>query len=375
MSATRYLRLRRNCIILVFVVILILQSAVSSTPSLKTLGPGADAPEFNLRDSQALEHKFSRLLGKKLTVIVFWASWSRKSAEALTDMQQLYDKEAGKGLSVVGVNVEKQNMTGDDLKQAGATFARLGLSYPNLSDRNLETFHAYGVIAVPTIVVIDKEVKIVFEMSGYPLVKAGELRDYVQEYLGGKSRAVQSRTSEGYQPQKRAVRYFNLGLKARQSARTSGSAENYLKKAIEADPGFIRPYVAIANLYRQQGSSSKAAEMLEKALAIEPRSAPALFEFGLVEVDAAQFETAADFLHQAIEADEFFTPAYYLLGYLAGREGDLKTAELLFAKAREQNPMDYQLYRYKGQMYELHGEVGEATASYRHSLEILLGLP
>ena len=77
--------------------------------------------------------------------------------------------------------------------------------------------------------------------------------------------------------------------------------------------------------------------MLEKALAINPRSAPALFESGLVEADAAQFETAADFLHQTIEADEYFTPAYYLLGYLAGREGDLKTAELLFAKAKERN--------------------------------------
>jgi len=375
MSAIRYLRLRRNCIILVFAVILILQSAVNSTPSLKTLGPGADAPEFNLRDSQAQEHKFSRLLGEKLTVIVFWASWSRKSEEALADMQQLYDKEAAKGLSVVGVNVEKQNMTEDDLKQAGATFARLGLSYPNLSDRSLETFHAYGVIAVPTVVVIDKEVKIVFEMSGYPLVKAGELRDYVKEYLGGKPRAVQSRKPEGYQPQKKAVRYFNLGLKARQSARTADSAEKYLKKAIEADPGFIRPYVALAHLYRQLGSSLKATEMLEKALAINPRSAPALFESGLVEADAAQFETAADFLHQTIEADEYFTPAYYLLGYLAGRDGDLKTAEVFFAKAKEQNPMDYKLYQYRGQMYELHGDVEEATASYRHSLELLLGLP
>jgi len=375
MSVTRYFRLRRYFGMIVFACTLILLNAAISTPSLKTLGPGADAPEFNLPDANSQEQRLSKLLGEKLTVIVFWASWSGKSKEALTEMQQLYRSLAAKGLVVVGINVAKQNMTREELQEGEILFTELGLSYPNLTDRNLETFHAYGVVAVPTIVVVDKDARIVFEMSGYPHVKAGELKSYVKDYLGDKPRTEMSQTAQGYHPEKKATRYYNLGLKAQQSARTAGSSENYLKKAIEADPGFIQPYLALAQLYRQQRNGSAARELLQKALAIDARSAPALFEAGLVEVDAADVKRAADFLDRAIKADEYFTPAYYVRGYLSGREGDLKTAESLFTKAEAQNPMDYRLYRYKGEMYESHGDIGKATGSYRRSLQILLGMP
>lgn len=363
----------RTGIILLATALLLLNTTIS-TPSLKTLGIGSDAPDFSLSDEQGKTRPLNELLGPKLTIVVFWASWSKKSEKALEQMQQLYENYHPKGLAVIGINVEQQKVTADIRALAQKTFAGLQLGYVNLLDRNLETFHDYGVIAVPTVVVLDPSAKIVFEMSGYPAVQAEELSQFVETAIQGRPRQVAATKMSGYQPDKKAARYCNLGIKALGSARTAASAEMYFQKAIAADELFILPRLRLAVLFRQAGKTDQAKEQLQKVLAVSPDNAQALTEMGLLELDTGDDNQAKSSFEQAIKSDEFYTPAYFYLGYLVGKDGDVTLAESLFSQAENNSPMDYRINDYRGKMYEEQNDIENAVKSYKRSLQLILGV-
>ncbi|MDD3813186.1 MAG: redoxin domain-containing protein [Desulfocapsaceae bacterium] len=351
--------------------ITLLQSSISS-PALQTLGVGTEAPDFTLQDYSGNKKGFSALKGDKLTVILFWASWSRQSEKALKQMEKLYQKYKGQGFSVIGINVEKQTIDAQALKNIKGTTDRLKISFPNLVDHGLTAFHDYGIIAVPTTVILDKDRKIKFEMSGFPLVGTTDMIHFLATAIEGKKAPTEVTKKTGYQPDKKAVRAWNMGVKALKSERTAHTAEMWFKKAISADPNFILPHLSLGSYYQKQDDLGKAKEQFQQALTRSPENAAALSKMGLLLIDEGSSADARKMLEKAIKADESYVPSYYYLGYLTGKEGDMKKATELFASAEEINPLDYQINVYRGKMFEGKNDMEQAATSYKNALKQLL---
>jgi Flp pilus assembly protein TadD len=77
---------------------------------------------------------------------------------------------------------------------------------------------------------------------------------------------------------------------------------------------------------------------------------------------------------KAITVEEYYTPCFYYLGYIHGKEGKMEEAATMFKRAMEINPMDMNIFIYRGMMYEESGESGEAAKAYRKALESILAL-
>jgi Tfp pilus assembly protein PilF/peroxiredoxin len=376
MNVSTFMRNGRKAgLIILTAVFTLLYSSVSS-PSLQSLGVGAQAPEFSLPDPAGKKHSLAELQGNSsLTVLLFWASWSRDSEGALEDMQKLYGRYKDRGLSVVGINVEKMRI--DDAALANIRSLRddLKLSFPVVVDHGLLCFHSYGVIAVPSTVILDKKKNILFEMSGTPAVGTEEMHHlFAAEFDGEKGTGAKVAIAK-FQPDSKALRYWNMGVKALQSERTAKSAEMHFKSAIAADPAFVRPYLDLGTYYSKQDKPDEAREQLEKALGLAPDNAAAIVALGELEMEKGTEATAAKLFEQALEADPTFTPAYYYLGYLSGKSGDMEKAEKLFDQAEKINPLDYRIQLYRGRMYEEQHMLAQATACYRDGLKQLLHLP
>jgi peroxiredoxin/Tfp pilus assembly protein PilF len=360
---------------------------------LRGLQVGMKAPEFTLQSFDGTTVSLSGLRQADVVVVVFWATWSEHSAEELERLERLYREHKDKGLAVAAINVENQRIGPEDLEAIRRVVQHGGLTYPVLVDRRLETFHSYGVIAVPSTVVVDREGTIRAEMAAYPLGTREDLFDLIESLVTGRA-PRQKVVKAGDEPKPRAVRYYNLA-RAMAARGLTDDIEPNLKKSIESDPQFVLPLLMLGQLYRERalteeaieyggqsyttatfaeeraGLLAKAAAILQKALDIEPANPIARTELAMVQLAGGGTEQAKASLKKALEADRSFTPAHYQMAAVLIRSGDLRGGEDHLAAAKKLNPLDHRLYVAIAEAYEARGMVREAVAAYRKGAELL----
>ena len=334
---------------------------------------GAEAPDFTLEDIKRQKLAFNDIKGQKLTMIIFWSTPSRNSEKVLAGAQKLYGAYKDKGLSVVAVNANGLQISPDDIKKINEITADLNLEYPILLDRGLAVFHNYGVIALPSTVILDPERIIRYELSGYPVVGSDEMLDFTRAHIEGRE-AKAAVQKKGYQPDKKAMRFYNMGKNALNSKRMAATAEMWFNKAAEADPNFVQPHISLGRFYVAQNKFEQAREQFDYALQKEPENVVALCDLGMLLVGDEKFEEGRNLMQKAIEVEEYYTPCFYYLGYTYSKEKKMEEASNMFARAQEINPMDMNIYIYKGRMYEESGNPAEAAKAYHMALEIILAI-
>src|SRR5262249_51890660 len=101
---------------------------VSEAPRTETLPPApvpaatGPAPAFTLEDRGGQRVSLAQFRGAPL-LIDFWASWCGPCRKSMPAIEQLYRKYRGRGLQVVGINIEgRSTKTLDYLNAGGYTF-------------------------------------------------------------------------------------------------------------------------------------------------------------------------------------------------------------------------------------------------------------
>ncbi|QEM68140.1 tetratricopeptide repeat protein [Geobacter sp. FeAm09] len=337
--------------------------------TLQQLQTGMEAPDFSLYQAAGEKRSFADLKGEKLTILLIWSTWDKKSEKALARMEQLYRKYRGRGLAVVAIEADVRGGADAD-PHIRSIVGRLGLTYPVLVDRGLDYFHDIGIIALPTTVIVDRERVIRYELSGYPLVGAEEMADFVTASLEGARPAIAAK--KGYQPAKSALRFYNMGRNTLKSGRMAESSEMWFKKAIEADPAFVLPHISLGKFYRERGDKALAEAQFREALSKEPTHVIALCESALLMFEDGRLAEGQSLLESALKADESYTPCYYYAGFAYGRQDKPEQALQMFDEAERINPLDYNLYVYKGRVFEERKRPREAAGAYRKALETIL---
>lgn len=341
--------------------------------ALHRLQVGMDAPNFSLKTLGGELKEFSDLKGEKLTALVFWATWSKKSEPLLATMKKLHEQYGDKGLSVIAVNADDQNLSEQHVAAAKELVGKIGLSFPVLLDHGLVAFNDYGVIALPTTVIMDSSRTVKYELSGYPLEGASDMADFLAEALEGKKRVAAAATP-GHKPMNTAVRAFNMGNNSLKSRRMADSAELWFKKAIEHDPKFVLPQIALGKFYSQRGKVAQARLQFESALSHESGNVIALCELGLVAANEGKTEEARALLDKALKQSDSYAECYTYSGIVYGKLGQIDKALHLFAEAATINPKDYKSFNFKAKMLEENKKPQDAVDAYRQAVERILGV-
>ncbi len=363
---------RVKIVALIIVVICQVFSFAPAAATLQALQPGMEAPDFSLRTITGDKKTFKTVRGDKLTVLVFWSTWSPRSLKVLERMQNLHEKYRSQGLSVVGVNADEQKISSQTIQAIRDTADKLKLTFPLLVDDGLVLFHEYGVIALPSTVILNSDRVIAYELSGYPIVGSEAMVDYVAATIEGRKASVQS--TNAYDPDKGALRYYNLGRSALKSRRTADSAEIWFKKAIELDSRFVQPYLSLGLYYLERGDSAAAQKAFKDALGKQPGNPIALCELGMMLVNDGKWEEGVGMFDAAKKADESYVPCFYYSGYAYGRKGMLDDASKMFSAAENMNRLDYRNFVYQGRLFEERKEPAKASAAYRKALEVILDI-
>ena len=103
------------------------------------------------------EVRFGELAGGKPTLLFFWATWCKGCRKVQPTVSTLAEKYKGR-IQVIGVNTG-----GLDSVQAVSDYRkRNGITYPLLLDRTNQVAGAYGVVAIPAVIVLDRNGQIRF---------------------------------------------------------------------------------------------------------------------------------------------------------------------------------------------------------------------
>jgi serine/threonine protein kinase/Flp pilus assembly protein TadD len=166
-----------------------------------------------------------------------------------------------------------------------------------------------------------------------------------------------------------------LYLKGR---RNTESAIEMFENAAQIDPGFASSYAGLAEAYSSMyecydGNStwlSKAIEMNQQALALEPLSLDAKFGIAMVYFHHGRFAESKRSLDEILKENSEFFPAYLRLGMIAERSGDLEGARRYYRRAAELKPYDEDPFRFLVGVQRKLGNVQSAEDAALKVIEI-----
>lgn len=130
------------------------------------------AADFKLLNIYQDEYVLSSYRDKQPVLLFFWTTWCPFCSKELRLLNQAYAGMVEDGVEVLAVNVGELPDTVENFTDSFL------LSYPVLLDKDTRVALSYGIMGVPTYVLIDKKGQIVYQDNHLP---RQEYQDLISE--------------------------------------------------------------------------------------------------------------------------------------------------------------------------------------------------
>lgn len=132
--------------------------------SMAQVSEGDKAVPFSGQDLQGNPIDIAPLIGKQVIVLKFGSIYCSTCVQAITAFSELQKRHSTEDLKVVGINLDIYGTF--RVKRFYRGYADL-VRFPVLIDKGLKISSSYGVATLPSVVIIDKDGKVVRVMMGY----------------------------------------------------------------------------------------------------------------------------------------------------------------------------------------------------------------
>ncbi|MEE3320248.1 MAG: TlpA disulfide reductase family protein [Pseudomonadota bacterium] len=132
---------------------------------------GKPAPGFTLKSLDGSNVKLNELRGT-VVLVNFWASWCGPCRTEMPLLDELYKEYRDYGFTVLGINLDEEH------NRALKLLDRVPVSFPILFDPDNSTSEAFGVDAMPTTVLVDRDGVVRHHHRGY---KDGFMAKYEEQ--------------------------------------------------------------------------------------------------------------------------------------------------------------------------------------------------
>lgn len=332
--------------------------------ALRELQAGMAIPIFSVSNAAGNIFPYPDLAGKKGTLLIFWQTSTKNSQKALQQLEGKYAEWQKQGLQILAVNVEEQNITDEDLKKIKSVAE--GLSFPIFVDFGLTLFDKLGIIALPTMILIDDKMLITKEISGFPLVGSQIFFEEVGYFLGDKRLAAK----EVYQPVKQAVLSYRMGLRLEKKKDYDKAIDLY-ERALKADPKYVNPVARLMELYLSLKRLDEARALPAKVDKSISDNLAVMMSIGKLYYHEKNVTKAGKMFAESLAREE--TPdAYVYSGFISYDDGRLAEAEASFNHAIALSNRLPEVLHKIGRYFAGKGEFVKANGYYKQALEEIL---
>ncbi len=162
--------------------ILLLCLALTLWPSAMSAGQET-VPDFELPTIDGARFKMRDLVGKKIVVMNFWATWCIPCRREMIHLQKLYDDYRARGLEILAISIDDASR----VSQVKPFIKRYKYTYPVLLDTDSLIIKKFQPQAeIPFALLIDRQGRIVRRFQGYKPGDEEVLKSEVKKLLDAK---------------------------------------------------------------------------------------------------------------------------------------------------------------------------------------------
>ncbi len=147
---------------------------IPTVKGIELLAPGAKAPVFTVRDIAGKEFDIKEAAARDAVVLFFWSYFCEPCREEFPVLGAVAREFDGKGLQVIGVNLDGREMKKIIDKMAETEKVSFRIVFDELDGDAFRVADPYGVAGTPALFVIDRKGVITFSAVG--IVAADALR-------------------------------------------------------------------------------------------------------------------------------------------------------------------------------------------------------
>lgn len=348
----------------IIIVSLILSSA--SAGAFKYLTAGMECPQVKADnfDSRKLDDK-------KALLIVFWATWSKRSLEQLDDLQELYKTHRENGLEIVAINVEKDELNPAETDSIRQFYNYRNYAFPMIVDEGLKLFYTFGVISIPSTALVDSTGILRFGPAGYSLTTKEQLLVSTLVLLGMEvEKPSHVRLTDGYKPVKRALRYYNLGLKLYLNGRDQKALE-ILHKSVLLDSLFAGPVRLIGKVWLNNGNLDSATKYINSALSLDSLDVNTITDYAMSLLLIGDTASSQGKIDYALGINPFYAPARLIKVRVLLAQGKAAEALAILSDCENNDKHNPRIHYLTGLALRVANRHSEATVAFLKTYKIL----
>ena len=117
----------------------------------ESVAVSVEVPDFTLKDLNGEEVTLSSFKGFRPVLLIFWATWCPYCLKEVPSLNALREKYSKDSLEIIGIDIM------EPLQVVKGYCDSKGVNYTIVLDETSEVTNSYGIAAVPTLVVIDRQ--------------------------------------------------------------------------------------------------------------------------------------------------------------------------------------------------------------------------
>ncbi len=316
-----------NTIILQLIIAALICLLPINSDALIGLDEGDPPKNIELTDVNGVPVNVKKHFGERPVIIVFWEQNLSKSfinysldvIRFLNDSYEKYHESTGLEIFAVYTPVEENTISSSEFEAVRNLIEINKIKFPVLIDRGFEVFRDYGVVALPSTIMVNKKGKIDFIYPSFPLVASKLFTENIEE-LVGISRPVIKTSEVEKGTDTKARRLYNYALLMYKKGLIE-QALSPLKKSIALEPDMGWSHNLMGIILWKSGNFESAVEEFKTAIKIDRRNAQAHFNYGLLLFKSGKLNEAEKQLDISMAIDDSVSETHYVLGLLCKKTG------------------------------------------------------
>jgi tetratricopeptide (TPR) repeat protein len=308
--------------------------------------------------------------GGTLRILFFWSTWSAACEREFEVLMEHWPLWSRRGVQVLAINVEASVIGQAEREKVQAYVKAAKLPFPVALDTSLKAFKAYGLVAVPTTIVVGNRGKILMRLSGFPVKASEQMLKGIEKRIRLEGEVAGMPMKVSSLPHRRAVRLIQLSRLLIRKEQWD-MAEFSLQKAIREDPKIVEARVALMRLYRHRDQHKLAGVVLKEAKRDFPGDYRLMIEEAGWHYRQKDFDKAKKCTGLALQENPDHVPALVLLGKIEVALEQNDAAMKAFELAMRKNPLSSDPVMEAAKLQEALGEKVRAMVLFEQVYHLL----